>query len=519
MDDQLLTAFLELAAYLNKLELTALSPSMIAGWKSKHKPALMAIENFLFGDDTTIAKKPCLDFNSILSNLLRLFIEFSKQEFSTEYIEANYNNACALATLLTTLLNPSLTIAQFSYNSSELDTLNEIKTKLTSCFNLPQTTSTSAAPASQRQPPSQPPNQDLNRASQSSPDTGFSGIDIKNFLESFRSEMRSEIDKRFNEIALASSRPQFNKNPTATLSNNARPAPEVFPVEKKLSKLIDKNLRYSNHIKSFKSHADNNTTPNSLSHKQFPRPFFTDDLQFISEYDTLIADFQSRAMELIVSRLETKLVDVDSEIVNVKKQLVQDKLYDDSNIDRYVSGLIKTNELALAERFRKKDEQIKAAVPLTYTKLYSEVVNNRNLSAPSSSQLTASSMPHTQNSGRRTPQPRAGVRFSNKEANFSNNNMRSAQRSDTFRSTATLNSNYNNPLYRPYSNDPSYNRQQQPAISYNQRPFGQRDDRNQLNANDSNRNDRFHYNNGSSFRQALLPYPAPTAQNHSRLKR
>jgi len=170
---------------------------------------------------------------------------------------------------------------------------------------------------------------------------------------------------------------------------------------------------------------------------------------------------------------------------------------------------MRTNETALADKFRKKDEQVKAAAPLTYTKLYSDIVNNRNLSATSASQTSASSTPHTHKSGHRAPQPRAAVRFSDQRANPFNNQIRSA----------TLNPNHNNLSYRPYSTNFNNNRHQQPSTSYNQRQFGQRDDRNQLNATDSNRNDRFHYNNGSSFRQALLPYPAPTAQIHSRLKR
>ena len=86
-------------------------------------------------------------------------------------------------------------------------------------------------------------------------------------------------------------------------------------------RLINRKLRYENHIAINQVHLSNKSTPNSLFYNRFPLPFFNEDESFVNKQNKLIERYQVDTLELIKEHLNLRLEDIEDKIGTMKNDL------------------------------------------------------------------------------------------------------------------------------------------------------------------------------------------------------
>jgi len=124
-----------------------------------------------------------------------------------------------------------------------------------------------------------------------------------------------------------------------------------------LSRVINKKLRYNNHIKIINSHKTNGTTPSSLFFNKFPRPFLIDDSIYVEKYNQLIHDFQTKTMDLILDRLNSRVECIDQKLDQIKQNLI-DKGLDINICNQNFSKLEIDNNKSLETQFKNANEKV-----------------------------------------------------------------------------------------------------------------------------------------------------------------
>lgn len=87
----------------------------------------------------------------------------------------------------------------------------------------------------------------------------------------------------------------------------------------KLIFLLNKSIRYKNHVAIAKIHINKRTTPNTLFYNRFPRPLFPYDVNFINKYNIIIENFQKETLSLMNETVENELKIIDTEIISLKE--------------------------------------------------------------------------------------------------------------------------------------------------------------------------------------------------------
>jgi hypothetical protein len=86
--------------------------------------------------------------------------------------------------------------------------------------------------------------------------------------------------------------------------------------------LLNKIVRFRNHLAIAKIHTNNGTTPSSLFFNRFPKPFFPHVKDFIDKYNLIIENFQKETMQLIICTLNSELAQMEEKISDFKKNFV-----------------------------------------------------------------------------------------------------------------------------------------------------------------------------------------------------
>jgi hypothetical protein len=91
-----------------------------------------------------------------------------------------------------------------------------------------------------------------------------------------------------------------------------------------LKNLLNKQLRYSNHINILKIHKTKSTptVPVSLDYTRFPMPFFNKDQKFIDKHNNLIREFQNKSIEMIQVHIEEQLSIIEDRIIQEKEKIL-----------------------------------------------------------------------------------------------------------------------------------------------------------------------------------------------------
>lgn len=86
----------------------------------------------------------------------------------------------------------------------------------------------------------------------------------------------------------------------------------------KANNLLCKKIRYNNHLKNVKLLIDNERVFTQLSNKKLPPPFFSDNQEYIDEYNKIASNFQNATMELIKLTASKEIEKIDSKINEIK---------------------------------------------------------------------------------------------------------------------------------------------------------------------------------------------------------
>ena len=91
--------------------------------------------------------------------------------------------------------------------------------------------------------------------------------------------------------------------------------------EGKITNLYHKLHRFENHVKNFKLLSEAKKTTSSLHFQHFPQPFLRDDNVFVDKWNTLVKDFQSKAMALNIDHSEITYKDTQTALLVLKENL------------------------------------------------------------------------------------------------------------------------------------------------------------------------------------------------------
>jgi hypothetical protein len=124
-----------------------------------------------------------------------------------------------------------------------------------------------------------------------------------------------------------------------------------------LSIIIKKILKMDNNLNIIRTHINNKTTPKSLNHQNFPKPFLWHNESYIAKYNVLIEKFQNEIMLFNLKEIENnKLIALDKiKILRMNMQL--------SNLFPDLSNIVQSNfkkcEADLTIDFKKNDKKAK----------------------------------------------------------------------------------------------------------------------------------------------------------------
>jgi hypothetical protein len=104
-----------------------------------------------------------------------------------------------------------------------------------------------------------------------------------------------------------------------------------------LSIIFKKILKMDNNLNIIRTHINNKTTPKSLNHQNFPKPFLWHNESYIAKYNVLIEKFQNEIMLFNLKEIENnKLIALDKiKILRMNMQL--------SNLFPDLSKIIQSN--------------------------------------------------------------------------------------------------------------------------------------------------------------------------------
>jgi hypothetical protein len=124
-----------------------------------------------------------------------------------------------------------------------------------------------------------------------------------------------------------------------------------------LNRLINKKLRYTNHINIISTHQSNQTTPSSLFFNKFPKPFLNDDIAFVEDYNKLVREFQTKSLSLISNSLNARVSLIDTKLIEIKSNLIEKGL-DETLCNNNFSKLETDNNTSLANQFQRANDKV-----------------------------------------------------------------------------------------------------------------------------------------------------------------
>lgn len=113
-------------------------------------------------------------------------------------------------------------------------------------------------------------------------------VEISNIKQDI-SHIMQKLSEHFSENSIKSSNQieQMNEIITKSKENSDVNKSSFSYISKKIFHLLEKNVRYNNHNRNFKTHIEHNTSPSSLHPIKYPIPFLLDDENFVNKYNEI----------------------------------------------------------------------------------------------------------------------------------------------------------------------------------------------------------------------------------------
>jgi hypothetical protein len=140
-------------------------------------------------------------------------------------------------------------------------------------------------------------------------------------LESSQKDLATKLDKFMASMTqlMQHNTPNATTNNAATDDFGSTDANSFENTDSiKALNLIDKKLRFTNHLKNTTLLLDNKRVFMQLSNKKMPRPFFSTDKDFVDKYNKLVNTFQEATMNLIKETATETIETVDTKIQEIK---------------------------------------------------------------------------------------------------------------------------------------------------------------------------------------------------------
>ncbi len=106
----------------------------------------------------------------------------------------------------------------------------------------------------------------------------------------------------------------------------------------------EKRLKIENIVNLFKSHKDNNTVPNAIFFKRFPKPLWADDPIFVDTPNNIIKMAQSQIIDSIIDYGQVMIDCIDVELTQLRSNL--DVCYN-GNKDKFFDNILSSVKTSL----------------------------------------------------------------------------------------------------------------------------------------------------------------------------
>jgi hypothetical protein len=246
-----------------------------------------------------------------------------------------------------------------------------------------------------------------------------------------------------------------------------------------IRKLINKKLRYENHLVINQMHTDAQTTSKSLFYENFPTPLFQDCAIFVEKHNEIIRTCQTEMMSLIKSTLTERIQKCTNEILKYEDSSLDQTKYSEFLPNDIVKSIIKNEERFLMDTFIRNKARANRCVAKPYEVLDQNTRHNRS----SRSNMSF----RTNTSVRSNSSSRNNINWSNRNSYHTYQNS----------------SPYNNPNNR-YTNNNNNFKQNSYNNYHNQNPTNHNNNNNHRSSNNNfnhqpnnqnNNNNRQRYNN------------------------
>lgn len=134
---------------------------------------------------------------------------------------------------------------------------------------------------------------------------------------------------------------------------------EINKLKIQFKNTYSKLKRFESHINYFNNYKSHKLVPPALFFNKFPEPFLPSNKDFVTEYNSLIQQFQMDCMSLCIKHLENMLEnDIKIKLNQIKKDLTSL----DNNGDEIISQLAEKIDSEMTEYFFNKDAKFKRLV-------------------------------------------------------------------------------------------------------------------------------------------------------------
>ena len=142
-----------------------------------------------------------------------------------------------------------------------------------------------------------------------------------------------------------------NHNPSITIKQDKN------QLLKELSITIKKILKTENNINILKSHMINNTTPSSINHQRFPKPFLWHNDVYVVNYNQMLEKFQTEIMKFNTTELETHKIKLLEKFKTLRIEMQLSNQFND--IAKLIESTYRQCEAELKPLFAKSDKKVK----------------------------------------------------------------------------------------------------------------------------------------------------------------
>ena len=502
--------FISYSSNFNKL-----SGGNIAGYKSKHKNCYSVIKSSNADADIFLDNFLESSFNIITA------FELTNLFDSSEKIADEYDQISIVLQFIFLCCHRSTQLSNKTLSSTQVTELEKVKSHFAQHFEDEFYNSFEEKFIKQHNN-SRSSNQQLN---------------VNEFASELLSVIRS-LSSQSTIISHNSNNNAISTTNTTQMSNmiNSNLSTNSLSIEESLMHYLTKILKLKSHLNVMKTHKHGSlTTPKQFAYNRFPRPFFGHNKNFIEKYNIIIKEAQKSIFDLIETTIEEELQEYTNSILNLKKTLINNKLYDESNIDSYMNKLESKAENNLDKFLKSADEAAKKIKNSNFKTEYEVLSPSKKTynSSPQNESKRSNGNKRKRHNSSYSSKPKPIIKTSNTpnvneesiisiDANEydSENSIYSTEFNKTSNKTSSRNNSvsYKKPISQTknitstnhsynYKNDythkrPSYNRyQNQNSSNDNHYHYSNNNDRRNSNFSNSDGNHFFQYGNRKNFRK------------------